>query len=213
MALMPGEAVRERLTLRELLVLKVVQLVGRVGDNRVTARLPVGGADDVVCVGVLEGLDQTKRLVNGTAHGQVVHRDLAENTIRVNDEQATQGVPNVLEEHAVVLGDFVRQVGGQRDVNVAQAALCARRLGPCQQRVDRVDRKRNDLRVNGLELVKAVVKRVELGGANKGPGKREEDEHRVLSAVVREGDLGDVAIDDGVGGKGRRGRLNLRADV
>lgn len=110
----------------------------------------------------LEGLDQTKRLVNGTAHGQVVHRDLAENTIRVNDEQATgrrkrenegswrqqhhtargkkgkrrsrraspQGVPNVLEEHAVVLGDFVRQVGGQRDVNVAQAALCARRLGP-----------------------------------------------------------------------------------
>ena len=41
-----------------------------------------------VLVGVLEGLHQPERLVHAPAHGKVVHGDLTEGALVVNDEQA-----------------------------------------------------------------------------------------------------------------------------
>ena len=43
-------------------------------------------------VGVLEGLDESEGLVNGSADGEVVHRDLPEDALAVNDEETSVGI-------------------------------------------------------------------------------------------------------------------------
>ena len=52
----------------------------------------------------LEGLDESERLVDGSADGEVVHGDLAEDAPVVDDEEAAQRVTVVLEVDTVVLG-------------------------------------------------------------------------------------------------------------
>ena len=51
----------------------------------------------------LEGLDESERLVDGSADGEVVHGDLAEDAPVVDDEEAAQRVTVVLEVDTVVL--------------------------------------------------------------------------------------------------------------
>lgn len=48
----------------------------------------------------LEGLDEAQRLVDGAAHGQVVHRDLLKNAVGVDEEEPAQRDADLLEEHA-----------------------------------------------------------------------------------------------------------------
>ena len=57
----------------------------------VTARLPASWADLAMFVSVLEGLHQAQCLIHRSAHRQVVHGDLAEDALGVNDEQASGG--------------------------------------------------------------------------------------------------------------------------
>ncbi len=53
------------------------------------AGLPVSGADLAVLLHKLERLEQTQRLIDRAANGQVVHGDLAQILLGVNQEQTT----------------------------------------------------------------------------------------------------------------------------
>ena len=111
--------------------LEVLHLLLGVRDDGVTAGLPPRGTHLAVFVRVLEGLHQPEGLIDGPADGEVVHSDLSEDALVVDDEQAAQGVAVVLEIDAVVLGDGVGQVGEEGNVKVAEAALLA---GGCSSR-------------------------------------------------------------------------------
>jgi hypothetical protein len=76
-----------------------------------------------VRVGVLQSLKQPQRLINGPSNGQVVHRDLAHNLLRINQKQATQRNPSLGNQHAVICRDLLRQVRHQRNVHRTQTAL------------------------------------------------------------------------------------------
>lgn len=56
----------------------------------VTPRLPARGADLSVSVRVLEGLDQSQRLVHGSPHREIIHGDLAQRSFRINDKQTPE---------------------------------------------------------------------------------------------------------------------------
>ena len=109
------------------------------------AGLPVGGAHLAVFLDKLERLHQAQRLVHGAAHGQVVHGDLAQVALGVDDEQAAVRdalVAAILHLDAVCAGDVVGLVGQQGQVHGAKAALLAGALGPGQM---------GEVRVNAAE--------------------------------------------------------------
>ena len=95
--------------------------------------VPVGGADLAVLVGELEGVDQAEGLVDAAADGEVVDGDLADDAVGVDDEEAAESDALLLNEHTVVLGELVVLVGEEGDVDLAEAAVPSRCVGPCQK--------------------------------------------------------------------------------
>ena len=65
---------------RVLLLAEVFLGSLRVGLHRVLARFPPGWTDLSVFIGKLEGLDQSQRLVYRSTDGQIVNRDLTQNS-------------------------------------------------------------------------------------------------------------------------------------
>ncbi len=169
-------------------------VVGRL--HRLGAGLPVGGTDLAMLVGELESLDQTERLVDVAADRQVVDRDLPQDALGVDDEQAPKRHPLVLLEHAVGLADGVRRVGQKRDIDVAQAALGSRGLHPGPVAVERVRGAADDGALDLGELLDAVAEGNDLRRADEGEVLRVEEEDHILALVLLEADLqlGDVAV-------------------
>ena len=104
-------------------LLKVVEFLGGVRDDGVLTRGPVGWADDGVLVGELEGLDQPQGLVDRPADGKVVHGDLPDDALAVDDDEATERHTHVGQVHPVVLGDGVEAVRHHGDRQAANSAL------------------------------------------------------------------------------------------
>ena len=76
-----------------------------VGYHGGFAGLPAGWADLAVLIDVLEGLNKTDGLVNITANGKIVDGDLAEGTIRSDDEGASKGntcIITILDKDTVI---------------------------------------------------------------------------------------------------------------
>lgn len=118
-------------------------------------------------VGELERLDDTDRLLDGAADGEVVDVHGAKGALGVDEEGATEGDALLGEEDTVGLGDGVVAVSEETELQVgAEAALLAGSLRPGEVGELGVSREGNDLGVDGLELVKSVVEREDLGGAD-----------------------------------------------
>ena len=154
-------------------------------------------------------LDQAQGLVDAAADGEVVHGDLLQVALGVDDVERTQRDAFVLDEAAVLGGDELGQVRHDRDLHVAQAALVARQAGPRQVALGRVHRRRNHLRVERLELGRAVAERDDLGRAHVRKVLGVEEEHDVFAAVLLERHVDNVAVDD----RGRRERRRRLADA
>lgn len=130
-------------------------------------RLPVGRAHLAVLVGELEGLDQSERFVHRTTDGQIVDGDLAHDALRVDDEQAAQSDARLGQQHTVVFGNLLGQIGDNREGNVANATLLARCVHPGQVRKVRVHRHAQHLGFESLELVQAFAEGDNLRWADK----------------------------------------------
>lgn len=58
--------------------------------HRVTPWLPARRTDLPVSVRVLEGLDQSQRLVHGAPDREIIHGDLAQRSFRIDDKQTPE---------------------------------------------------------------------------------------------------------------------------
>lgn len=85
--------------------------------------LPAGRTNFSVLVSVLEGLNETYGLVHWPTDGQVIHCNLSQNALAINDEQTAQGVTLLLQQHTIVLADLMCQVWEERDFNLSKTAL------------------------------------------------------------------------------------------
>lgn len=73
--------------------------------------VPVGRAHFAVLFDELEGLDQTQYLVHRTSDGQIVDGVLAQDALGINDECAAQRDALLVEQHIVVGGYLLGQIG------------------------------------------------------------------------------------------------------
>lgn len=65
----------------------------------VTPGLPARRTDLSVSVCVLEGLDQSQRLVHGAPDREIIHGDLAQRSFRINDKQTPEKNPTKTLDH------------------------------------------------------------------------------------------------------------------
>lgn len=115
----------------------------------------------------LDGFEETEGLVNRAANGQVIDGSRANGSLRVHDEETTEGY-RVLMEDTKLGGDGLVQVSNKRKVARSQAALLAGLLGPGQMAVLRVHTDAVDLGADLAELVDAVAEGIQLRRADKG---------------------------------------------
>lgn len=66
----------------------------------------------------LEGLDQTNGLIHGTTNREIVHGDLAENTLGIDNEEATKSDALILNEDVVIPGNLVCRVCKQGKLEI-----------------------------------------------------------------------------------------------
>ena len=75
--------------LKLLLLLEIFHLLFWIRNNGVCSWLPSSRTNLSMFVSVLEGLHQPQGLINRSAHWEVIHGDLTQDTLGVNDEQAS----------------------------------------------------------------------------------------------------------------------------
>ncbi len=90
----------------------------------------------------------------------------------------------MLQIDAVVLGDLMREIGQQRNVDVAETALLAWRIHPGQVGELAVGADADHLGIEVLELGGTVAERNDLGGTHECKVERVEQQDEVLAKVV-----------------------------
>lgn len=76
-------------------------LSGVSGVDGILARAPSSRANFTMLVMELEGLDKSQDLIGVTAHGWLVHGNMAEVSIRANDVQRTKREASVKEQSSI----------------------------------------------------------------------------------------------------------------
>lgn len=109
----------------------------------------------------------------------------------------------VIQVHSVVLGDAVRNVAHQWNVDLAQTALLPRCIDPRQMGKVRIDAGGNDFGVQLLELLDPVREGKDFRRAHEGKVQRVEEEHQILAPVVGQLDLLECSLHHG-------GRFEIR---
>lgn len=145
---------------------------------------PGSGANFTVLVSVLESFNETESLFDVASDGEIVHGDVAEDALIVDDvggAEGNTGVFALLDEAAVVLGDLLGEVGEEGHLHGSNSTLVAGLLGVLHVGEVGVDRAANDLRADLLELGGLVGELADLCGAHKGEVEGPEEEHGVLA--------------------------------
>lgn len=135
-----------------------------------------------VCV--LEGLHQSEGLVHRSAHRQVIHSDLSEDTFTIDDEETSECVSLVLKKDAVVFGDLMCEVRKKRNLHWSQTSLFPWGVDPGQMSKLRVHRASDHLCINGLKLVHTITEGDDLSRTHKREVQRVEEENQVFSFVI-----------------------------
>ena len=145
---------------------------------------PGGGADFAVLVSVLESFNETEGLFDIAANGEVVHGDVAEDALVVDDvggAECNTRVLTLFDEAAVVLSDLFGQVGEEGHLHGSNSSLVAGLLGVLHVGEVGVDGAADDLGAELLELGGLVGELADLGGAHKGEVEGPEEEDGVLA--------------------------------
>lgn len=84
------------------------------------------------------------------------------------------------------------------NVHLSESSVLAWLVDPCQVREDRVGGSGEHNGVDSLELLSTVREGDNLGWAHESEVKWVEEEHNVFSLVVRERNINELAINDGL---------------
>jgi len=179
-----------------VLLLEVFKFLIRVWDDGISARFPPGRADLSMLVSVLECLDKAQSFIHGSSHWQVVHGDLPEGALVIDDEQASQGVTVLLQIDSIVLGDGVGEVRQERNIQLAQSSLCSWGGHPGQVCEVGVHGARHNFCSNFSKLLNPVVECKNFSGADECEIERVEEEHEIFAQVIAELQLGELSVEN-----------------
>lgn len=130
--------------------------------------VPIGRANFAVLFHKLERLNQAQRFVDRAAHGQIVDRNLTHHSVRIDNEQTTERDSGLLQQHTVIGGNFLGQIGQQRVLELAKTAALSWRVAPGQVRKVRIDGHSDDFGVQRVEIFDAITEGDDLRGTDKG---------------------------------------------
>lgn len=101
----------------------VLELLGfQVRSHSAISGLPGGWANLAVLLVELEGLNQSKVLLNISTNSQIVDADVLEDLVVVNNESSSQS-DTVLVEHSIALSHLVRIVSKKGILDISNASL------------------------------------------------------------------------------------------
>ena len=135
----------------------------------------------------LECRQQAKRFIHRATHRQVIDSLLTKNTFGRDDEEATKGDASVVpffDQHLIVLGNGLGDVGDEGILETAETALVAGGVDPVEMREGGVDRAAQDFDANLLEVVNAIREGDDFGGADECPVQGIEEEHHIPGGEV-----------------------------
>jgi hypothetical protein len=139
-----------------------------------------------VLFGELQGINHAQHFVDVAAERQVIDHLMANGAVLVDQEGAAEGNAGGAELDVVGAADFVLDVGDQRVLHLADAAVVDRGVLPREVGELRVDRDADDFDAALLEFVQTVIEGDQFGRADEGEVERIEKDHHVLALVVRE---------------------------
>ena len=177
-----------------LVLLEVLEAGLRVRLDGVSALLPLGRADLAVLAGELVALDEPQDLVRVTADIRLVHGEVLDDTIWVDDGGTTEGVAGIAHVPAVLLADLATEVADERVLHRTETTLLAGSVDPGEVGEDGVDGKANDLAVDGLELVIGLAEGDDLGRADEGEVERVGEEDQPLALVLAQLNILEVKV-------------------
>ena len=115
----------------------------------------------------MEGFDHSESFVDRATQGQIVDDLMANDSIFVDQEQATQG-DGVSDEYVVVSGDLFIQIGDQRVLDRSDAPLVARDVSPGEVRKVAIDRHADDFDSQVVEFFGPLGEGDDFGWADEG---------------------------------------------
>lgn len=137
-------------------------------------------------LGELECINKAKGLIDRTSNGKIVDGDLkpavrcrnlkhvrrksnnlANNSLRVNDEETPQCNTFILQQNTVGRGDLVVLVAEEGDVDASETSILAGGRGPRKQTVLGVDGGEDDGGTTLLELFGSFGVRNDFGGTEE----------------------------------------------
>jgi hypothetical protein len=132
---------------------------------------PGGGANFAMFVSILESLNKTEGLVHRATNGEIVHRDVAEDTLVVNDvggAESNTSVFSFLNEATVVAGDRFSNIGKEGHLHGSNSTLVAGLLGVLHVGKVAVDGGSNKLGTDLFKLGGLVGELADLSRAHEG---------------------------------------------
>ena len=158
----------------------------------VGALLPLSWADFAVLPSELVSLDKPEDLIDVPADIWVVHGDVLDDTIWVDDGGTPEGVASLWHVEAVHLADLATEITDELVADWAKAALLPVGSDPSQVAEDGVDGHAEDLAVDGLELLVGLAESDDFCWANEGEVEWIGEEDDPLTLVIFELDLDEV---------------------
>lgn len=183
-------------------------LGGILGVDGLVTLLPVGRANLAILSNELEGINQTKELVDVTANGGVVDARLLEDSFRVDDEGATESDASILNEHTVVTGEAVVGVSNQGDGNTTETTVGSRGVVPSVKSILRIGGSVEKLSTLVAELLQLLVEGDDLSGAHEGECHGDERKNDPLALELLKGDFLEDTVNNGLLLEGGGGLTN-----
>lgn len=110
---------------------KVLEAALGVSLHSLAALVPSSRADLAVLISELESLDETDGFLDVATDGKIVDGDLSEDTLGVDDEEASESDTLILNQDTIAARDLHGSIGDKRKLQVgAEATLLSGLLNP-----------------------------------------------------------------------------------
>jgi len=182
-------------------------------DNSLSTRFPLSRADFTVFFHELEGLDESKVLIDVSSDREIIDGNVSDDSMRIDEESTSVSSTlsiTVLNEDTVVSANLLGHISQQRNGHVTKSTLFSGLLAPFSMDKLRISRAANNFSVDLAESFSGVVETNDFSRAYKGEVEWVEEQKNPFSLVLFKGDSFNTIFPGG-GGESRSWFTNKNA--
>ena len=159
-------------------------------DNSLSTRFPLSRADFTVFLHELEGLDESKILIDVSSDREIINGNVSDNSMRIDDESASISSTlsiTVLNEDTIISANLLGHISQQRNGHVTKSTLFSGLLAPFSMDKLRISRAANNFSVDLAESFSGIVETNDFSRAYEGEVEWVEEQKNPFSLVLFEG--------------------------